>query len=501
MTKNAITLKTAGIIAGVAAVCAFLIGIAITATLPAFTNRIEAAATEQSTKLPISTETGNSSFADIAEVVSPAVVNISAEKKVSQDFGEFDRYFEGPFEDFFRDFFRGFPRREGKTRTLGSGFIITSDGYIVTNYHVIKGATESGIYIRMTNKKEFKGNEVKIVGIDEHTDLALLKVDNDENLPSLAFGDSDKARVGDWVIAFGNPFQLEGTVTVGVISAKGRANIPLPEGPDFQSFIQTDAAINPGNSGGPLVDIHGDVIGINTAITSPSGGNIGIGFAIPANLAKTIIDELKTEGKVVRGYLGVWLQDITEDLKEAMHLPSLNGVLISEVVDDSPASRGGVKAGDVVLEFNNEKVADMQSFRLQVASTPVGKTVKMKIFRDDREKVLNIKIGERPDEVSATERTDQDYNEFGLTVANTTDSRAQRLNPEAEHGVIVIQTEPDSPAERASISPGDNIIAIGKKEIEDTDDYYAALKSLEKSKPVIFQVQRNGRKLYIAVTP
>jgi len=490
-----ISLRTAGIIAGAAAVFAFLFGVIITTSLPTLANRSEASQ-EQSIVVPLITDVGESPFTRIAEMVSPSVVNISAEKKVTRSVPGFEWRFEGPFDDFFRDFFKGFPKYEGKTQTLGSGFLISDDGYLITNYHVIKDA--SAIVIKMTNKTEFKGDEIKIVGTDQRTDIALLKIETDENFPYLKFGDSDKVKVGDWAIAVGNPFHLEGTVTVGVISAKGRANIPLPEGPDFQSFLQTDAAINPGNSGGPLVNIKGEVVGINTAITSPSGGNVGIGFAIPANLAKNIIDELKSTGKVTRGYLGVYLQEITEDLKDALGLPSLDGILISEVIEDAPASKAGIKGGDVVLEFDGKQVKDMQSFRLQVASTPVGRSVKVKIFRDGKEKILNIKMGEFPEEVTAVDE-EEEKSELGLKVIDVTDVQAQKFNLDAKRGVVVIDVEDGSPASDAGIRVGDVILAIGKKEIGDVNEYRAALAKSREGKSVIFHLQRGERKLYVAV--
>ncbi len=491
-----ISLRTAGIIAGAAAVFAFLFGIIITTSIPTFANRSEASQ-EQGTAVPLITDVGESPFANIAEMVSPSVVNISAEKKVTGTVPGFEWRFEGPFDDFFRDFFKGFPRYEGKTQTLGSGFLISEDGYLITNYHVIKDASD--IVIKMINKTEFKGDKIQIVGTDQRTDIALLKIESSEKFPYLKFGDSDEVKVGDWAIAVGNPFHLEGTVTVGVISAKGRANIPLPEGPDFQSFLQTDAAINPGNSGGPLVDIKGEVVGINTAITSPSGGNVGIGFAIPANLAKNIIDELKSEGKVTRGYLGVYLQEITVELKDALGLPSLDGILISEVIEDAPASKAGIKSGDVVLEFDDKKVEDMQSFRLQVASTPVGKSVKVKIFRDGKEKILTVKIEEFPAEVTAVGK-EEEKSELGLTVIDVTDVQAQKFNLDAKRGVVVIKVDSDSPASDADIRVGDVILAIGKKEIGDVNEYRAAVANLRAGKSVIFHLQRGERKLYVAVT-
>lgn len=497
MHKN-ISLRNAGIIAGAAAVFAFLFGIIITASLPSLANRSEANP-DPVTALPLVTEQGESPFTRVAEKVTPAVANISAEKTVSSTFPGFEWRFEGPWDDLFKDFFRGTPRGQQRTQTLGSGFIISEDGYLVTNYHVIRGASD--IVVKLTNKQEFKGDEIKIIGTDPRTDIALLKIENVKDLPYLEFGDSDGVKVGDWAIAFGNPFHLEGTVTVGVISAKGRAGIALPEGPDFQSFLQTDAAINPGNSGGPLVNIRGDVIGINTAITSPSGGNVGIGFAIPANLAKSVIEELKSEGKVTRGYLGVYLQEISEDLKDAMDLPSLEGVLISEVVDNTPASRAGLKGGDVILEFDGKKIEDMASFRIMVASTDVGKQVRMKVLRDGKERTLKVTLGEMPETISAApEAPEQEY-ELGLRVVDVDDQRAQRFEPKATKGVIVIDIRPDSPAAKAGFDVGDVIMGIGNKSISNIDDYRDAIEGLKEDKPVIFHLQRGERKLYVAVTP
>lgn len=497
MHKN-ISLRNAGIIAGAAAVFAFLFGIIITASLPNLANRSEAS-NEDISAVPMVTEQDESPFTAVVENVTPAVANISAERTVSGTFPGFEWRFEGPWEDLFKDFFRQGPRTEQRTQTLGSGFFISEDGYLVTNYHVIRGASD--IVVKLTNKQEFKGEEVEIVGTDPRTDIALLKIDNGEKLPYLRFGDSDKVKVGDWAIAFGNPFHLEGTVTVGVISAKGRAGIVLPEGPDFQSFLQTDAAINPGNSGGPLVNIQGDVIGINTAITSPSGGNVGIGFAIPASLAQSVIEELKSKGKVTRGYLGVYLQEITEDLKDAMALPSLDGVLISEVVDNTPASKAGVKAGDVILEFDGKKVEDMASFRIMVAATDIGKKVNITVYRDGRQKDLRLTIGEMPETVSAAQEPPEQEYELGLKVMNVTDPRAQRFEPKTPVGVIVIDIRPGTPADKAGFNVGDVIMMIGDKKTSDVDEYRDAVKDLKPGKPVIFHVQRGERKLYIAVTP
>ncbi len=497
--EGKLSLRMVGIVAGAAAVCAFLFGLIISTGIPALVNKTEASPNPgTSTPIPLVNEEGESPFVIVAEKVSPAVVNISAEHKVSAEAPDMQWDFGGPFDDFFRDFFKNFPRNGGRSQTLGSGFIISEDGYIITNFHVIKDATD--IIVKLIDKREFKSDEVKVVGSDARTDLALLKIVTKDKLPSLLLGNSDLIRVGDWVIAFGNPFHLEGTVTVGVISAKGRSNITLPEGPDFQSFLQTDAAINPGNSGGPLVNIHGEVVGINSAITSPSGGNVGIGFAIPINMAKTVIDELRDKGKVTRGYLGIYLQDITEDLKEGMGLSTLSGVLVSEVMNNTPASRAGLKNGDVILEIDGKKVEDVQSFRITIASLPVGKTISLKVFRDGKEKNVQVTVGEVPAEQNASVEEEKGSS-LGLTVVNVNDQRADRYELDVDAGAVVITVQTGSAAEKAGIAAGDVIVGIGKSEIKNVDDYKKAVAGLTKGKPVIFQIQRNERKVYVAVTP
>lgn len=493
-----ISLRTAGIIAGSAAVFAFIVGVLVVTSIPILANRSEARP-DTHVPVPLVTEEGTSPFTTIAETVSPAVVNISAEKKVRRSAPGFEWYFEGPFEEFFRDFFKNRPQYEGRAQTLGSGFIISDDGYCITNYHVIKDASD--ISVSMASKKEYKGDEVILVGADPRTDVALLKIEGGDKFPWLQFGNSDDVRVGDWAIAFGNPFQLEGTVTVGVISAKGRADIPLPEGPDYQSFLQTDAAINFGNSGGPLVNIRGEVIGINTAITSPSGGNVGIGFAIPANLASNIIEELKETGKVTRGYLGVYLQDISDDLKDALDLPSLEGVLISEVAPNTPAEKAGIRSGDVVVEYDGKKVKNRQSFKIKVAATSVGETVELKIIRDGKEKTVRATLEEYPEDVAVADEGREEKTALGLKVVNVTDAQAQRFKLEAQRGVVVINIGADSPAGDAGVRVGDVILSVGQTEIHDATDYRTAVSQLEENKPAILHIQRGERKLYIAVTP
>jgi serine protease Do len=493
-----LSLRTVGIIAGAAAVFAFLFGLIISSGFPALVNRVEASP-DKTAPIPLVTEAGESPFTQVADLVTPAVVNISAERKVTSDVPGFGWNFGGPFDDWFRQFFQDKPRPEGRAQTLGSGFIVTEDGYVVTNNHVVKEATN--IVIKLTNNKEYKGDQVKVVGTDPKTDLALLKIQGHDKFPFLKFGDSDKIRVGDWAIAVGDPFNLEGTLTVGVISAKGRSGIPLPEGPSFQNFLQTDAAINPGNSGGPLVNIRGEVIGINSAITTTSGGNVGIGFAIPVNMAKTVIDELKTKGKVTRGYLGVYLQEITAELKDGLKLPTREGVLVSDVSDGTPASRAGLKSGDVITEFDGNKVKDVESFRFMVAATAVGKTVNIKVIRDGKEKAMTVKIGELPEEAVATNDVETQQSELGIKVVAIGDPGAGVFNVRAKTGVVVIGVNPGSPAADAGITPGDVITTIGRREIKNLNDYRQALAEIKKGQTVVFQVQQQERKRYIAITP
>lgn len=493
-----VSLKAVGIIAGSAAVFAFLFGLIISMGLPGLANRVEASP-DKLAPIPLVNEEGESPFTRVADIVTPAVVNISAERKVTTNVPGFGWDFGGPFDDWFREFFKDMPKGESRTQTLGSGFLVSEDGYIVTNNHVVKEATK--IVVMLTGKKEYKGDQVKVIGTDPKTDLALLKIQADEKFPYLKFGDSDKIRVGDWAIAVGDPFNLEGSLTVGVISAKGRTGIPLPEGPSFQNFLQTDAAINPGNSGGPLVNIRGEVIGINSAITTPSGGNVGIGFAIPVNLARKVIDELKVKGKVTRGYLGVYLQEITEELKNGLNLPDQKGVLISEVSDNTPASRAGIKSGDVIVEFNGEKVKDVESFRFLVASTEVGKSVNIKLVRDGKEKTVTVKVGELPDETAAVKSEPDPGSELGLKVVAIGDPLTQAFNITAKSGVVVVGLIPDTPAAQAGIAAGDVITAIGKREIKNLDDYQKAQAEIKKGRTVVFQIQQQERKRYIAITP
>ncbi len=328
------------------------------------------------------------SFADLAEKVKPAVVNISTEKTVRIPGSPFRHFFgpdESPFGDFFNRFFGDIPDRELKQQSLGSGFIIDKDGYIITNNHVVEGADE--IKVKLADGREFKA---KVIGRDSKTDLALIKISSVfKNLPTLSLGDSDKVRVGDWVLAIGNPFGLEHTVTQGIISASGRA---IGAGP-YDNFLQTDAPINPGNSGGPLVNLKGEVIGINTAIIA---GGQGIGFAIPSNMAKSVISQLKEKGRVTRGWIGVSIQSLTPEIAYVVGLKEPKGALVADVVPGGPADYAGIRRGDIIISFDGKTIKDISDLPKIVAQTDIGKMVEMKIIRQGKELTINIKVGEMP---------------------------------------------------------------------------------------------------------
>ncbi|MCX7785213.1 MAG: DegQ family serine endoprotease [candidate division WOR-3 bacterium] len=497
-----------GVIIAVAVIAAFIIGLFLAGTLDfGQRNNVQAQnpISGAESKMPLITPEGTSPFVQVAEAVIPAVVNISAEKTVKIRTPDF----QWPFEDFFKDFFKdfGMPEskpREYKTQTLGSGVIINSEGYILTNNHVVAGF--DNIIVKLADKTEFKGKKVKIIGRDPKTDIAVLKIEGNGKLPYAKLGNSDNIRVGDWAIAIGNPFGLDGTVTVGVISAKGRSNIPLPEGPTYQDFIQTDASINPGNSGGPLVNIKGEVIGINTAIRSPVGANVGIGFATPINLAKEIADQLIAKGKIVRGYLGVRPQEITQEIKEAMGLKSTEGVLIGEVVEKTAADKAGLKEGDVIVKFDGKKVTNVEQFRRMVAETKPGKEVEIEVIRDGKSITLTAKLQEMPDEISGTPQETPEAEEtevkswLGMKVRMPTET--EKENAKVKSGVVVDEVEGGSIADQAGIREGDIILKIDRYEIANTKDFSQAVRKLRDSKkPILFRLKRGTVSVFIAVTP
>ncbi len=434
----------------------------------------------------------NFSFADVAEKVMPAVVNISATRVVRMNFQDpFNDFFKGtPFEDMFRQ------PMQSEQKSLGSGFIFTSDGYVVTNNHVIEGAEEIIVKI---GEDEYSGDDVKLIGADPATDVAVLKINTKKELPTIPIGDSDKLRVGEWVMAVGNPFGLTHTVTVGVVSAKGRAGIGR-QGPLYQDFIQTDASINPGNSGGPLVNVDGEVIGINTMILSPSGGNVGIGFAIPINMAMDVVQQLIEEGSIQRGYLGVYLQEMNKDLKEKMNVN--NGVLIIKVEEDGPAYKAGIKEGDIIVKYNKKDVKDIQSLRLAVARTLPGKKIPVIIVRDGKKKKITVEIGKMP---SSQVALDGKGNWMGIEVTSTNSPEAEKLKIKNKtKGVVVINIKSGSPAAKTMLSVGDIIVGIENYKIKNMEDFNSAIEKLkDRNRPILIKAKdaRSGLFKYVVIKP
>lgn len=448
---------------------------------------------------------GHSPFVVVAHKVKPAVVNISAKSIVEEQFHDFF----GFDDEIWRRFFGMPPRKPNEprrrlTESLGSGFFISPDGYILTNNHVIQGADD--IIVRLSNTKEFKA---EVVGSDSETDLALLKIDVDKEMPYLELGDSDSILVGDWAIAVGNPFPhlgLDRTVTVGVISALGRSGLMFgPDNPVYQNYIQTDASINRGNSGGPLVNIHGRVIGINSAIVSPSGGNIGIGFAIPINLARKVADELKSSGTISRGWLGMLPGNIDNNMAEALGLSTSEGVLVESVESDSPAEEGGLMVGDVIIELNSEKIIDAQQFRFMVADAGPGAKISLKILRDNRTKTLHFKLGDRSEflEMASSDRIKKSETKWlGLSVSTFTREKAEKLGLDFEPGVITENVEPGSPADDGGLSIRDLIIEIDRQPVETKGDFLdMADKLKDRKRSILFLIKRGRNTLFKAVKP
>ncbi len=435
-------------------------------------------------------EDGKSPFVGVAKKVMPSVVNISAEKVIQFKIPEY----QDPFYEFWKRFYPDFPR-EQKEKSLGSGLIITEDGYLLTNNHVVEGAENI-----VVKSKERTYRDVEVVGRDPLTDLALLKLD-EKDLPYSELGNSDEIEVGDWVIAIGNPFGLERTVTVGVVSAKHRTGINLPGGGSFQDFIQTDAAINPGNSGGPLVNIMGEVVAINTAIqTSGFPGNIGIGFAIPSNIAKDIIRDLMTKGEVERGYLGIYYQEVTRDMAEGLGIETTEGVIVSQVVKDSPADEAGLKEGDIILEFDGDEVSFSQ-FPFMVGRTPIGAEVTIRVYREGKEFELDVTIAQRPPEkdIAEPERIEEAW--LGLEVVSITSKEARDLGVEEDEGVLVMNVQAEG-AGYGYMQVGDVIKKINNAYIRNLEDYNAIKENLKDSdSPIVILIKRGDISRFITITP
>jgi len=427
-------------------------------------------------------------FTDLAEKNSPAVVNIRAERNgkggpsIHRQFrrGPFQK--DDPFHDFFEKFFGGRPQKEFKQRSLGSGFIINEDGYIVTNNHVVQGADK--IKVILKDGREF---DAEIKGRDPNTDLALVKIDSDKDLPTIELGDSDLLKVGEWVLAIGNPFGLGHTVTAGIISAKGRV---IGSGP-YDDFIQTDASINPGNSGGPLISMEGKVVGINTAIIA---GGHGIGFAIPVNLAKGIIKQLKTKGEVTRGWLGVGIQDLTKELKEYYGMKDGEGVLVTQVFPDDPAAKAGMEPKDIILEVNGHKVKTSRELSRMIAEASVGQKMDIVVLRKGSRKEFNIQLSKRKDTEIASQNDEfRKENEFGLAVSNLTPEIARQFNLKDTEGVVVVEVEPDSKGDKAGILTGDIIKEINHEDVGDVDEYLKEIGKVKSGETVYIYILRPNR--------
>ncbi|MDH3358084.1 MAG: DegQ family serine endoprotease, partial [Desulfobacteraceae bacterium] len=428
------------------------------------------------------------SFSDLAESASPAVVNIRTVKTIKGGGRVFRHFKKGPFgdddpmKDFFDRFFDEDQKRDFKQRSLGSGFIIDKDGYIVTNNHVIDNADK--IVVILKDEKEF---EAQIVGRDKNTDLALIKIELNHNLPVLRFGDSDALKVGQWVVAIGNPFGLEQTVTAGIVSAKGRV---IGSGP-YDDFIQTDASINPGNSGGPLLNMKGEVIGINTAIVA---GGQGIGFAIPVNLAKNIIAQIKSTGEVTRGWLGVGIQDISEEVAEYYGIKEKKGVLVTEVFPDDPADLAGIKPKDVIISVNGKTVDSARLLTGMIADTHVGDTIQIKINRNGKTRTIDVKIAKREEtKIAGRSTQEKEQGPLGIQVSEITPETARRFNLKDAKGVIVTGVDPESKAAEAGLQIHDIIREINHKNITSVSDLNKTIDDIPEGETINLFIRRLNR--------
>jgi serine protease Do len=434
----------------------------------------------------------SNTFRQVAAAVGPAVININAVTVLRSPLGGPRSPMEEFFgEEFFRRFF-GDPR-ERTQRSLGSGVIVDATGIALTNAHVVDGASEIEV-VTADGKKQ----KARVLGADGKSDVAVIRIVGGGNYPSARLGDSDVVQVGDWVLAIGSPFGLTQTVTAGIISAKGRV---LGQGP-FDDFFQTDAAINPGNSGGPLVSMAGEVIGINTAIVSRTGGSLGIGFAIPINLGRKIYTELTTRGKVTRGWLGVSVQPLTPELSKSFGATQESGVLVADVMSGSPADQAGLQPGDVILEFNGRRIAAPSDLQRAVGLTEPGSGVRLKVWRDRAERIVPVKLGEAPEETeaAAARPAGKPRSVLGLDVRAVTPDIARQLGIRASEGVVVAAVDAGSPADASGIQPGDVIREVNRQKIRGLADFERATRGVKQGDRVTVLLQRGSAALYVAFT-
>ena len=473
------------VVAAIAAIVGFAPHLAFTSTAaPLWSDRPVAVSPAATVPAP--------NWVDLAKTLKPAVVNISTKRMDQQSPAQ------NPFGDNeqLRDFFKQFGIPQGSqphaVRSLGSGFIVNSDGYIVTNNHVVDGATE--IRVKMDDGRQLSG---KLVGRDPKTDLALLKVEA-SGLPVIPFGDSGQLRVGEPVMAIGNPFGLEQTVTTGIVSATGRV---IGQGP-YDDFIQTDASINPGNSGGPLINSRGQVVGINNAIYSQTGGSVGIGFAIPINQVKPVVTQLASTGKVTRGWLGVSIQPLTPELAKGFQMSENSGALVASVQPDSPAARAGLKAGDVVTQYDGQNIAHPGDLSRRVANTPVGRKVALNVIRDGKPITLDVTVAqmEESGQQVASASDDESKGALGLSVESITPDKAREMKLADSHGVLVRGVRDGSPAENAGIRPGDVITEVDHQKVPDVAQMKRVLDNHPKGSPIVVMIQRDGASIYVALT-
>jgi serine protease Do len=447
-------------------------------------------------------------FANLAEKLLPAVVNISTTAVTKRDLSkkpEIPQFPPGsPFEEFFREFFdRNNPKQQRKATSLGSGFIIDKSGVVITNNHVIQGADEISVVLQ--NNETLKA---KVIGRDVKTDIAVLRVNPKKDLPFVKMGDSDKARVGDWVLAIGNPFGLGGTVTAGIVSARGRN---INSGP-YDDFIQTDASINRGNSGGPLFNMSGEVIGINTAIFSPSGGSIGIGFSIPSGIANSVIGQIIKYGKTKRGWLGVRIQNVTDEIAESLGLPGAVGALVASVTESSPAAKGGIRVGDVVLKFNGKAVKSMRSLPKIVAETEINKRVEVELWRNRKTISTRVSVGELDEEQVANVRSGPaqkkvemakvDIKDIGLSLSALTEELRKQFNlKKTAKGVVIVAIEKEGSGAEKGLAVGDLIVEVSQKQVNIPKDVEIQIKASRASnrKSILLLVEGKTGLRFIAL--
>ncbi len=436
-------------------------------------------------------QTLSKAFVEVAKEANPAVVTINSEATVKRPIHPFMD------DEFFRRFFNVPDQdREEILRGLGSGVIVNPDGYILTNNHVVQDADEITVNI---DKKEYKA---KVIGKDPGSDLAVIKIEKN-GLPTIKLGNSDDLEVGEWVLAVGNPFSniLQNTVTAGIVSAKGRSGLAIGGGSiQYQDFIQTDAAINPGNSGGALVNLRGELVGINTAIVGQA--NVGIGFAIPINLAKSVMAQLISKGKVIRGWLGVYIQPVDENMAKPFNLDRPKGALVSRVTDDSPAAKAGIKAEDIILKVNDQDIDGPDQLTNYVASLEPGKTANVTIWRDGGEKMVDIKLGERPgaEEVASEEpEKASTTTKLGLEVQNLTSESARRFGYEGEKGVLVSDVKPNSVADREGIRDGDLIVSVNRKAVTSVREFRNIVNELKTDEIVLLRLKRGDGSFFRAL--